>query len=521
MNGPIPEVQLEGGPATGSSSLVTESTPVESATMINSNGDTLVPNRPIPTLNKAIMPQIATSAKDEFLKVLCTDQPLWVKSSTDPTFSLQRDHYEMLFPRSTDLFPNSNSLAEASKASRTVKRKAMELVDLFLDTEKWSNLFPTIVREADTIQVIAKGSEENRSGTLLLMHAEMHVLSPLVQSREFCFLRYCEELEAGTWVIVDVSIDYKKEGMAFPPCTWRLPSGCMIQEISNGSSQVSWLEHVEVDAKIKAHQLYRDLVNRGIAFGAERWLMELERMCERFTSAEIDYIPTNDTGAVVAATGGRRSMMKLSHKVVKSFFGILNMSNKMEFPQHLADENSNIRISVRKNADPSRPNAMMIITAATSFRLPLPPQTLFDFFRDTTKRSKAINLNKPLGCSFLCKSRAGACTYLHWNSSKPLYINHSVNVADLQKSVNGIDSPTVPVIPSGVLISKDEESIANEGTNADKGITRGSLLTLAFQILMDNPATMNLESVTSVNSLIASVVGSIKVALLNGPNLEV
>lgn len=70
------------------------------------------------------------------------------------------------------------------------------------------------------------------------MREEMHVLSPLVPSREFYFLRYCHQVEANVWVIADVSVDCMKENNHDPNC-WRFPSGCMIQGISNGMCQVS------------------------------------------------------------------------------------------------------------------------------------------------------------------------------------------------------------------------------------------------------------------------------------------
>lgn len=41
------------------------------------------------------------------------------------------------------------------------------------------------------------------------------------------------------------------------------------------------MEHVQVDDKALTHPLYRDFVFRGLAYGAERWLLTLHRMCER------------------------------------------------------------------------------------------------------------------------------------------------------------------------------------------------------------------------------------------------
>jgi len=70
------------------------------------------------------------------------------------------------------------------------------------------------------------------------MHEEMHVLSPLVKPREFYFLRYCVQVEAGIWVIADVSYDYLKEDGPHSS-SWRFPSGCLIQQISTETSKVS------------------------------------------------------------------------------------------------------------------------------------------------------------------------------------------------------------------------------------------------------------------------------------------
>lgn len=75
------------------------------------------------------------------------------------------------------------------------------------------------------------------------MHEEMHVLSPFVPSREFYFIRYCEQVEAGIWVIADVSFDYLKEEGPHG-LTWRFPSGCMVQELSDGFAQVSMKLHL-------------------------------------------------------------------------------------------------------------------------------------------------------------------------------------------------------------------------------------------------------------------------------------
>lgn len=59
--------------------------------------------------------------------------------------------------------------------------------------------------------------------------------------------------------------------------------------------QVTWVEHVEVDDR-GVHNLYKQLVNSGNAFGAKRWVATLDRQCERLASAMATSIPTGDVG---------------------------------------------------------------------------------------------------------------------------------------------------------------------------------------------------------------------------------
>lgn len=66
------------------------------------------------------------------------------------------------------------------------------------------------------------------------MHAELQLLSPLVPVREVRFLRFCKQLIDGAWAIVDVSVDATKGDEL--KCL-RLPSGCVVQDTSNGYSK--------------------------------------------------------------------------------------------------------------------------------------------------------------------------------------------------------------------------------------------------------------------------------------------
>ncbi|GJW32940.1 reverse transcriptase domain-containing protein [Tanacetum coccineum] len=92
---------------------------------------------------------------------------------------------------------------------------------------------------------------------------------PMVANRKFTVLRTCLKIDQGTWVIAELS------HVSAPYTYRRLPSGCLIECITETVSKVTWVEHMEVD---------EPLPNRsGFAFGAERMVAWLERSCERWS----------------------------------------------------------------------------------------------------------------------------------------------------------------------------------------------------------------------------------------------
>lgn len=69
------------------------------------------------------------------------------------------------------------------------------------------------------------------------MTAEYQIPTPLLPKRMCYFARYCRKYGAGVWVVVDVSIDDVLSIPGITTCQKR-PSGCVIDEMSNGTSKV-------------------------------------------------------------------------------------------------------------------------------------------------------------------------------------------------------------------------------------------------------------------------------------------
>ncbi|XP_062103783.1 homeobox-leucine zipper protein ROC8-like [Humulus lupulus] len=521
--------------------------------------------RGIIEMERGLMVETAAGAMDELIKLIRIDQPLWTRASSSSAttdhgdgrgYTLHRDSYNKIFPQrdTTNHFPcPSSARFESSKHSGMVAMNAAQLVDIFLDSNKWVDLFTTIITKARTIEVLEKGDSGNRHAALQMMYEQMHVLSPHVPSREFYFLRHCQQFEVGSWAIVDVSYEISRESNSCSRC-WKFPSGCIIQDMSNGCSKVSWVEHVQVDDKIQTHRLYRDVVCNNTAYGAERWIVSLERMIERFTycSKVIDSnVPAfHEFGGVISLAEGKKSITKLGHRMVKSFCGMLGMSGKMDFP-HLSEvNNSGVRVSVRKSTAPGQPFGI-IVSAATSLWLPLPHLTLFDFFTQHKSRLQWDVLSNghpiheiahiPTGANpkncisilrpFIPSENSILMVQESYVDALGSFVIYApIDVPTLNIAISGENSSNIPILPSGIIICGDgrtehsstgtanvEALTSNSSNTTNASSSVGSLLTVAFQILVSNPLSskqlINMDSVATVNTLISSTVQKIKSSL--------
>ncbi|XP_057492623.1 homeobox-leucine zipper protein ROC8-like isoform X2 [Actinidia eriantha] len=478
-------------------------------------------------MEKSAMIDIAASAMDELIRLLRVNEPVWIKSPIDGRYVLHRESYNKLFPR-LNHFKSSTTRMESSKDLGVVAMSAMHLLDMFLDSNKWVDLFPTMVTKARTIEVIDTRMLGDQAGSLQLMYEQMHILSPLVAPREFYFLRYCREIEPSIWVMVDVSYDGSSEDPHAPSLRpWRLPSGCMVQEKSSGCCEVTWVEHVEVDDKSQTHRLYRDLVSGGSAYGAQRWIVTLQRMSERLAFALAGTIlPSHELGGVIDLPEGRRSIMDLSHRMVKNFWAMLSMSGKLDFP-HLSElNNSGVRVSVRQSNEPGQPCGM-VVSAASSLWLPRSCEDLLNFFRDEKTRSQwdVLSSGNPVHeiAHISCGTHPGNCISIIQESCidplGSLVIYAPIDFPAIKSAINGEDSTNIPILPSGFIISGDgrpEKLGSGASTSTSSKRTGGSLLTVAFQILvctLSHSKQLSMESVATVNTLVCSTVQKIKATL--------
>ncbi|MBA0602518.1 hypothetical protein Gorai_002698 [Gossypium raimondii] len=373
------------------------------------------------------------------------------------------------------------------------------------------------------------------------MATEFQVPSPLVPTRESYYVRYCKQHAEGTWAVVDVSLDNIRPSPT-ARCR-RRPSGCLIQEMPNGYSKVTWVEHVEVDDS-GVHSLYKQLVSTGHAFGAQRWIATLDRQCERLASVMATNVPTGDVG-VITNQDGRKSMLKLAERMVMSFCAGVSASTAHTWTTLSGTGADDVRVMTRKSVDdPGRPPGI-VLSAATSFWLPVSPKRVFDFLRDENSRSEwdiLSNGGVVQEMAHIANGRdTGNCVSLlrvnsaNSSQSNMLILQESctdptasfviyapVDIVAMNVVLNGGDPDYVALLPSGFAILPDGSTITATTSSAGGGIdtdaagsSSGSLLTVAFQILVDSVPTakLSLGSVATVNNLIACTVERIKASL--------
>ncbi|KDP25842.1 hypothetical protein JCGZ_22872 [Jatropha curcas] len=483
--------------------------------------------------DKSMIIELAVAAMEELIRMAQMGEPLWMSSLDGTNCVINEDEYIRIFPRGIGPKPTGFK-CEASRETAVVIMNHINLVEYLMDVNQWSIVFSGIVSRAMTLEVLSTGVAGNYNGALQVMTAEFQLPTPLVPTRESYYVRYCKQHAEGTWAVVDVSLDNLRPSPA-ARCR-RRPSGCLIQEMPNGYSKVTWVEHVEVDDR-GVHSLYKQLVSSGHAFGAKRWVATLDRQCERLASAMATNIPTGDVG-VITNQEGRKSMLKLAERMVISFCAGVSASTAHTWTTLSGTGADDVRVMTRKSVDdPGRPPGI-VLSAATSFWLPVPPKRVFDFLRDENSRSEwdiLSNGGVVQEMAHIANGRdTGNCVSLlrvnsaNSSQSNMLILQESctdptasfviyapVDIVAMNVVLNGGDPDYVALLPSGFAILPDGTTTHDGGGIGEPASPGGSLLTVAFQILVDSVPTakLSLGSVATVNNLIACTVERIKAAL--------
>ncbi|XP_047306484.1 homeobox-leucine zipper protein HDG12-like [Impatiens glandulifera] len=494
------------------------------------------------------MTETVRLARDELMCLLHLNEPFWVKDVSDGRCIINREIYEVtLMNRNIRKNHRNNGLRtriESSKYEASLNMSAFRVAQMLTDSKmRVEYLFPTIITNAFTIHDYGNQVLPHQVGPLKLEYEQIQLSTASMVPRDFYFVRFCEKVTEGTWLIVEVSHDFNNTNFQLDsPCrAWRRPSGCIIKDVSPGVSQVTWIEHVEIDQdKDPIHLLYKDVIFGGLAFHADRWVQILSRSFHGIDSynnilkKQFDHGSQQNLGVLGAmAQEEIQCIMRISNKMVRRFCANMSKRDKLEMPD-LKDKG--ICLSLIRDQENTNPSNSMIINAATSFRLDASCKMILDYLQNVNMRTQwdVICYGQPVqetACIKFGDQLDSSISIIKPNieSQNTVRVIQETLVDPLGAVVvyapmdrddfNGELYGSWPktILPSGFLISKDGNpecmrmDFGGASTSRNVAPTNGSLVTVAFQVMCYSK-NIEPESVEMVTSLISSAVDSIKLA---------
>ncbi|XP_047331583.1 homeobox-leucine zipper protein PROTODERMAL FACTOR 2-like [Impatiens glandulifera] len=221
---------------------------------------------------------------------------------------LNEDEYFQIFP--IRFGPRPESLyCESSCHSTTLNISSHSLLDFFMCQANWKCFLSVIVSKATCLEILSSGlSPGNYNGALQV--------TPFVHIRDNLLARYCRQVGEKNWVVVDVSLDIFREFHLMK--SRKRPYGCIIEDMPNRFTNVTWIEHVEAQHVTDVHPIYKALVSSGLAFGTKRWLVILQSQIDRLFSVMSNTLPFSDI-TVAMSTESKRRHTWLSDRMVGIF----------------------------------------------------------------------------------------------------------------------------------------------------------------------------------------------------------
>ncbi|KAK6926276.1 START domain [Dillenia turbinata] len=478
----------------------------------------------------------ALMALQELVQMAQTTDPLWF-NTPDGEELLNCGEYLRLFP-SDDIKPGG-FVMEAARATGFVMIDSLSLVEAFMDVSRWADMFQCMVARATSVDMMFNGMGGNID-SLKLVNAEFQVLSPLVPNHHVQFLCCSKKQADGVWVVVDLSTNVGgiSDGkLPFPNCR-KLPSGIIVEDLANGLSKVTWVEHVAYDDRA-VHNLYQPLVSSGMAFGAQR-------RCECFTVLMSSTCPENENRELT--TDGWKSMIRMGDRMVYSFCTGVSASTVHKWEEaNVGNAGEDVRALMRRSTDvPGEPSGV-VLCAATSTWMPIPGRKLFDFLRDkelrnqwdllSTGESVEQMVHIPRGDDpgnsislLLAESANSAENNLlifqeSWTDGSGSMVAYArVDLQTMNLVMSGGESASMALLLSGFAIHPDclpDSELCKNSKWKGKEIMsigdgeRGAcLLTTAFQILVSNVPLekLHVDSVNVMKTLILCTIQKIKEA---------
>ncbi|XP_062208962.1 homeobox-leucine zipper protein ROC6-like [Phragmites australis] len=490
----------------------------------------------------------AETAMKQFLMLATKGEPMWLPTTNGETLNFV-EYDARTSPRLFGLCPKG-FVVEATRETAMVRSSAADLMGILTNAARWSEMFSGVVASVTAGDVVSSSIFASCDGLIQLMNAELWVQSPRVPNRSVNFLRFSKMKAERQWVVMDVSVDgiLGREGSRMTDLNLNnsampsrytgcrlLPSGCLIEDMSNGYCKVTWIVHAEYD-ETTVPMLFKPLFLAGQALGARRWLAVLQRQCEYLAVFRSSSIPGIDSTVAAISGMGRRGILQLAQQMMTGFYAAVSgpvtqaSSNVNEWIGSIGTGAESFEVAVRKVTWKklcSVPGELagLVLSASTTVWLPsTPPQAVFDYLCNEQRRGEWDTLTNGAAVkemvsldtghlqgnavSVLCPDASDgtdskmlilqqACT----DASCSLVVYTPIEEKSMRAVMNGGDHASVFFVPSGFAILPDGHGKARHAPVAapstsraaiDHNNTAGSLLTMAFQTLLPSPPSDNL-----------------------------
>ncbi|KAK9942630.1 hypothetical protein M0R45_008284 [Rubus argutus] len=210
---------------------------------------------------------IVRRAKDELIFMATAGYPMWISSDSN-AFHPETLNFGEYLRMSQRGIPAPFFQSETSRDIATIRASPITIVQTLMEVDQWLHIFCSMVTNAQILEVLSPGEEESYKERKQVMSAEFVLATPYVPAREAQFVRYSHQQLDGSWIIVDVSVDELRQfhrPSTRSVCRKR-PSGCLIRDMQNGSSLVTWVENVDVREKEdEMHAILKPFVESSFA----------------------------------------------------------------------------------------------------------------------------------------------------------------------------------------------------------------------------------------------------------------
>ncbi|XP_047337108.1 homeobox-leucine zipper protein ROC1-like [Impatiens glandulifera] len=388
----------------------------------------------------------------------------------------------------------------------------------------WKSFFSAIVSKASCLEILSSGSSGNYNGALQVISIETHAQTPFVPIRDNMLARYCKQVGEKKWAVVDVSLDIFRAIHLVK--SRKRPSGCIIEDVADGFTKVTWIEHVEAEEVPDVHPIYKALVSSGLAFGAKRWVGILQSQTDRLVSVMSNTtLPFSDI-----TVESRRSHTRLSERMVRIFNKGVSVATGHPWSIIPHSAPNQIRVLMIRNTDNIQGHPVGVILAATySFWLNAMPITVFQYLQNQQSRSQWDYLTssfqpiQEISRVVIGRDSASSISVLrlnpdmlvlqeeNWDPMAAYIVYAPVDSTTVNLTLVGGDSDDyVTMLPTGFVIGPDGLGNGSDGAG-------GSLVTLSLQILVDSNPNVVVQppSVDHLTTLLNNTVNSLKIALMN------